>query len=266
MNLGFEFGELNAEDCIFSDETHFLLRDFVNKQYFRFWGTEPPHFVETKSLHLKKVTEWAAITPKGVFIEFFKSPVIKGEVYCQFLKKHFFPYWASKKKLIENSYFMQGGATPHRTVEVFQPLFSVYGNRVMALGYPKFANGCLDWPSDLNPCHFFRWGFIKDECYLKHPETIKELKDAIRDVVRSIDEATIQRIYTSFKRRIEFCSKSNGEHFEGIVFYEGRSISPSKKIEKQIILCRFFYSFQHNLLLTTYTFPSSPSFLSSFRK
>ena len=49
----FESGELNTENCIFSDEAHFLLDGFVNEQNFRFWETEPPHFVETKSLHPK---------------------------------------------------------------------------------------------------------------------------------------------------------------------------------------------------------------------
>ena len=57
-----ESGELNTENCIVSDEAHFLLGGFVNKQNFRFWGTEPRHLVETKSLHPKKVTTWAAIT------------------------------------------------------------------------------------------------------------------------------------------------------------------------------------------------------------
>ena len=83
----------------------------------------------------------------------------------------------------------------------------------MGLGYPKFANGGMEWPPyrpDLNPCDFLLWGSIKDKCYLKHSETIEKFKDAIRDVLRSIDEATIQRIFTSFKRRIEFCSTSNG--------------------------------------------------------
>ena len=101
------------------------------------------------------------------------------------------------------------GVTLHRTVKLFQALFSVYDNRYM------------EWPpysSDLNPCDFFLWGFIEDKYYLKYPKAIEDFKDAIRSAVRSIDKATIQRIYTSFKRSIEFCSKSNGGHFEGIVF------------------------------------------------
>ena len=38
----------------FSEKAHFSLGGFVNKQSFRFWGTEPPHFIEFKSLPPKK--------------------------------------------------------------------------------------------------------------------------------------------------------------------------------------------------------------------
>ena len=63
---------------------------------------------------------------------------------------------------------------------------------------------------ELNHCNLFLWGFIKNKCYLIHLETIEEVEDANRDAVRSIDKAIIQRIYTTFKHRIEFCSTSNG--------------------------------------------------------
>ena len=53
---------------------------------------------------------------------------------------------------------MQDGATPHRTKEVFKAIYNVYRNRVIGLGYPKCAQGEIEWPPyspDLNPCDFF---------------------------------------------------------------------------------------------------------------
>ena len=105
---------------------------------------------------------------------------------------------------------MQDGATSHRTVEVFKALFLVYSIRVIGLGYPKFAKRDMEYPPhspDLNPYDFYLWGYIKEK-----------LRDAIRDIVRTVDEAKIQRFYTSFKRRIEIYSTSNGGHLDGIVF------------------------------------------------
>ena len=39
---------------------------------------------------------------------------------------------------------MQDGATPHSTKEVFEAIYTVYGNRVIGLGYPKFAHGGIE--------------------------------------------------------------------------------------------------------------------------
>ena len=59
---------------------------------------------------------------------------------------------------------MQDGATPHRTKKVFKAIYNVYGNRVIGLGYLKFAHGGIEWPPyplNLNPCDFFLWGYIR---------------------------------------------------------------------------------------------------------
>ena len=69
---------------------------------------------------------------------------------------------------------MQDRATPHRTKGVVEANYNVYGNRVICLGYPKFAHGgieLLPYSPDLNPCDFFLWGYIKDYCYFENPTT-----------------------------------------------------------------------------------------------
>ena len=58
---------------------------------------------------------------------------------------------------------MEDGGTPYRTKKVFKAVYNVYGNRVIGLGYPKFALGGIEWPpysTDLNPCSFFLQGYI----------------------------------------------------------------------------------------------------------
>ncbi|EZA54526.1 hypothetical protein X777_03334, partial [Ooceraea biroi] len=115
--------------------------------------------------------------------------------------------------------FMQDGATPHRTQEVFETIHKVYGNRVIGLGYPKFAQGGLEWPPyspDLNPCDFFLWGYIKDHCYAGNPETVSDLVVAIKKVVSNIKDDMLEKVFTSFRKRIDFCTNSDGAHFENI--------------------------------------------------
>ena len=46
-----------------------------------------------------------------------------------------------KRSLVKKFHFMQGGVTPHRIQKVFKAIYNVYGNPVIGLGYPKFAQG-----------------------------------------------------------------------------------------------------------------------------
>ena len=45
-----------AKKIIFSDEAHFHLGRYVNKQNYRVWGTENPHAYIEKAAHPKRDT------------------------------------------------------------------------------------------------------------------------------------------------------------------------------------------------------------------
>ena len=78
-------------------------------------------------------------------------------IVAELLGTKLFPF-AKKRDWVKTFHFMQDGATSHRTKEVFEVIYNVYGNRVIGLGYPKFAHGEIEWPPyspDLNPCDFF---------------------------------------------------------------------------------------------------------------
>ncbi|GBO43267.1 hypothetical protein AVEN_156567-1 [Araneus ventricosus] len=70
----------------------------------------------------------------------------------------------------------------HRTNEVFDLLEEHFNGRILALGYPKLKNICIDWPPyspDLNPCDSFLWGYIKDKVYAGNPQSIEDLETVI---------------------------------------------------------------------------------------
>ena len=155
--------EFDEKLMIFTDEAHFYLNGYVNKQNYRFSGSENPTVSISKPLHPQKVSAWAAISIQGIYLQFFESTATT-ETYKNILETKFFAY-AKKRGLVKNSHFMQDGAAPHRTPEVFAALHKVYDTRVIGLGYPKFERGGLEWPPyspDLNSCDFFLWGYIKD--------------------------------------------------------------------------------------------------------
>ncbi|GFX44833.1 tricarboxylate transport protein, mitochondrial [Trichonephila clavipes] len=54
---------------LFSDEAHFWLNGYVNKQYYRLWSEANPQvFVETL-LHPEKLTVWCALWAGGILLQ-----------------------------------------------------------------------------------------------------------------------------------------------------------------------------------------------------
>ena len=104
----------------FSDEAHFWLKCYVNKQNYRFWGTENPDISISKSLHSEKVTLWAALSVKEIHLYSFDSTVT-GNSYKELLETKFFLF-TKKRGWVKTFHFIQDGATPRRTKEVFKAI------------------------------------------------------------------------------------------------------------------------------------------------
>ncbi|GBN95858.1 hypothetical protein AVEN_204265-1 [Araneus ventricosus] len=82
---------------------------------------------------------------------------VNSAQYVEALRNQFIPAIQSEPDF-ESMWFMQDGATPHHTNEVFDLLEEHFDERIVALGYPKLKNMGIDWPPyspDLNPCDSF---------------------------------------------------------------------------------------------------------------
>ena len=79
------------KNIIFSDEAHFDLGGYVNKQNFRIWGTEKPHAYIEKPTHPKRVTVWCGFWSGGTigafFFENFQWRSLSGHVERIFVHK-----------------------------------------------------------------------------------------------------------------------------------------------------------------------------------
>jgi len=60
-----------SNKIFFSDEAHFSLGGYVNKQNCRIWGSENPQVIEERPLHPEKVTVWCAFWSEGVIGPYF---------------------------------------------------------------------------------------------------------------------------------------------------------------------------------------------------
>ena len=71
-----------AEKIIFSDEAHFDLGGYVNKQNSRFWDTEKP-------THPKRVTVWCRVFSRGIIGQG-EAVTVNGDRYRAVLNEFLF--------------------------------------------------------------------------------------------------------------------------------------------------------------------------------
>ena len=90
---------------IFSDEAHFWLNGFVDKQNMRYWSTTNPNVLLETPLHPQKVTVWCGFHAGGVIGPYFfvnendRHFTVNGERSCDLTPLDFF-LWGHIKSLV----------------------------------------------------------------------------------------------------------------------------------------------------------------------
>ena len=86
-----------AKNIIFSDETHFDLGGYVNKQNCRIRGTENPYAYLENPMHPKRATAWSEFSSRGIIGPFFfdneqgEAVTVNGDRYRLMLNEFLFP-------------------------------------------------------------------------------------------------------------------------------------------------------------------------------
>ena len=62
----FEVDPAFNQKIIFSDEAHFWMNGYVNKQNCRYWSSENPMEIQERALHPQKVTVWYELWYGGI--------------------------------------------------------------------------------------------------------------------------------------------------------------------------------------------------------
>ena len=87
---------LAKKKIIISDEAHFDLGEYVNKQNCRIWGIENPHDYIEKPANPKRVTVWCGFWSSGIIGPFFfeneqgEAVTVNGDHYRAMLNKFLF--------------------------------------------------------------------------------------------------------------------------------------------------------------------------------
>lgn len=223
--LGQHAADPHFEDRIqWTDEAHIHLSGYINSQNAIHWGSRRPDDVVTTSLHPTKVTIWCAMSTSGVIGPYFyedqnQQPLtVNSTRYVAVLDNfHDDLQWATLldphlNPLTHQWTFMQDAATPHTA--------NISRDRVQLLFNQQTIGARLthDWPArspDLTPMDFFFWGWMKDRVYEKLPlNNRQQLRQAVKDVVASIDPQFCENACRSVKRRAFQMLNAQGGHFE----------------------------------------------------
>ncbi|GBL82575.1 hypothetical protein AVEN_263665-1 [Araneus ventricosus] len=200
------------------DEARFHLSGCVNKQNFHYWALNNPRQIHERPLHSERVTVWCAVADSGVigpypFEENGKAVTVTSARYVDMLRNFLQP------KLYEHGnlavWFQQDGATALTAGISIDLLKEMFPKRLISL------RGDISWParfSDLPPCDYFLWGYLKSKVYKNRPRTTEELTAAIRQEIAAIPQAMTRRVMKNFWVRLQKCIDSKDRHLDDIIF------------------------------------------------
>ena len=168
---------------LFSDEAHFWLNGYVNKQNCRIWSEANPQVYVETPLHPEKLTVWCALWACGII-----GPYL---------------------------WFQQDGATCHTARATIDLLKDTFGDRLIS----RF--GPVNWPPrscDLAPLDYFLWSYVKSLVYADKPHTPDHLEDNIRRVIADMRPQMVEKVIENWTSRLVYIRASRGGHMPEIIF------------------------------------------------
>ncbi|GFY08979.1 transposable element Tc3 transposase [Trichonephila clavipes] len=183
---------------LFSDEAHFWLNGYVNKQNCRIWSEANPQVYVETPLHPEKLTVWCALWAGGIIGPYFfkndegHNVTVNGAVVLTRRRN-----------------------TCHTTRATIDLLKDTFGDRLIS----RF--GPVNWPSrscDLTPLDYFLWGYVKSLVYVDKPQTLDHLEDNIRRVMTDIRPQMLEKVIENWTSRLDYIRASRGSPMPEIIF------------------------------------------------
>ncbi|GFU59944.1 transposable element Tcb1 transposase [Trichonephila clavipes] len=204
---------------LFSDEAHFWLNGYVNKQSCRIWSEANPQVYVETPLHPEKLTVWCALWAGGIIGPYFfkndegHNVTVNGDRYRAMITNFFIPELNNHD--VQELWFQQDGATCHTARATIDLLKDTLGDRLIS----RF--GPVNWPPrscDLTPLDYFLWGYVKSLVYADKPQTLDHLEDNIRRVIADIRPQMLEKVIENWTSRLDYIRASHGSHMPEIIF------------------------------------------------
>ncbi|GFV25451.1 transposable element Tc3 transposase [Trichonephila clavipes] len=204
---------------LFSDEAHFWLNGYVNKQNCRIWSEANPQVYVETPLHPEKLTVWCALWAGGIIGPYFfkndegHNVTVNGDRYRAMITNFFIPELNNHD--VQELWFQQDGATCHTARATIDLLKDTFGDRLIS----RF--GPVNWPPrscDVTPLDYFLWGYVKSLVFVDKPQTLDHLEDNIRRVIAEIRPQMLEKVIENWTSRLDYIRASLGSHTPEIIF------------------------------------------------
>ncbi|GFX06334.1 putative DD41D transposase [Trichonephila clavipes] len=214
---------------LFSDEVHFWLNGYVNKQNCRIWSEANPQVYVETPLHPEKLTVWCALWAGGIIGPYFfkndegHNVTVNGDRYRAMITNFFILELNNHD--VQELWFQQDGATCHTARVTIDLLKDTFGDRLIS----RF--GPVNWPPrscDLTPLDYFLWGYVKSLVYADKPQTLDHLEDNIRRVIADIRPQMLEKVIENWTSRLDYIRASRGSPMPEIILKIGNPVSASQ--------------------------------------
>ncbi|GFU88544.1 uncharacterized protein TNCV_4442211 [Trichonephila clavipes] len=204
---------------LFSDEAHFWLNGYVNKQNCRIWSEANPQVYVETSLHPEKLTVWCALWAGGIIGPYFfkndegHNVTVNGDRYRAMITNFLIPELNNHD--VQELWFQQEGVTCPTARATIDLLKDTFGDRLIS----RF--GPVNWPPrscDLTPLDYFLWDYVKSLVYADKPQTLVHLEDNIRRVIADIRPQMLEKVIENWTSRLDYIRASRGSHMPEIIF------------------------------------------------
>ncbi|GFV67631.1 DUF4817 domain-containing protein [Trichonephila clavipes] len=195
---------------LFSDEAHFWLNGYVNKQNCRIWSEANPQVYVETPLHPETLAVWCALWAGGIIGPYFFK---NDEGHNTMITIFFIPELNNHD--LQELWFRQDGATCHTARATIDLLKDTFRHHLIS----RF--GPVNWPPrscDLTPLDLFLWGYVKSLIYADKPQTLDHLEDNIHRVTADIRPQMLEKVIENFTSRLDYIRASRGSHMPEIIF------------------------------------------------
>ncbi|GFX06827.1 transposase [Trichonephila clavipes] len=227
---------------LFSDEAHFWLNGYVNKQNCRIWSEANPQVYVETPLHPEKLTVWCALWAGGIIGPYFfkndegHTVTVNGDRYRAMITNFFIPELNNHD--VQELWFLQDGATCNTARATIDLLKDTFGDHLIS----RFGPGNRPPRScDLTSLDYFLWGCVKSLVYADKPQTLDHLEDNIRRVIADIWPQMLEKAIENWTSRLDYIRASRVSPMPEIIFKICFSLSTfplqSPSGPKTVLIC-----------------------------